>query len=168
MAKRGRKPKPPELRIVESNAARPPAGPFATLRAGGEPPKPPTIADDPTASAEWDRVVELLTDRRVLSPADMAILALYCSAWSTVVRCRKILAPVFDPATGALISDPFTCDTAQGGVKINPVVGALSGAERSLASFASELGLTPTARGRVDVFEDLASKPETKMGRFAK
>lgn len=165
MGRRGRKPDPPELRVLKANKGRPSAGPFASTRLAGDPPKPATIGDDPVASAEWDRVASMLVDRRVLSPADMAVLACYCSAWSTVDRCRRILQPKFDPETSDLLADPFICDTAAGGIKIHPAVNALSAAERSLVTFASELGLSPSARGRVTTLEDV-DRPKSKLSAY--
>lgn len=168
MAQRGRKPDPPALKVLKANQARTiAAGPFAGLRQGGAPDKPETIASDEVASAEWDRLCSMLEDRRILSPADLGILLAYCSAFSTVVRCREILRPKKDPETGKVV-DPYLLENEVSGVtKIHPAVGALSGAERSLVSFASELGITPTARGRVTTVEDV-DKPESKLSRYIK
>ncbi|APW60472.1 P27 family phage terminase small subunit [Paludisphaera borealis] len=159
MAKRGRRPDPPELRIAKQNAGKT-YGPFATIREAGEPDKPETISSDPYASEIWDRLVAMLTDRKILSPADQGIMVAYCSAYSTVVRCRKLLQPKVDPKTGA-IHDPFVVfNEITGATKANGLLGTLSGAERSLASFASSLGLTPVDRGRAAVIEDLEQRDE--------
>lgn len=142
---RGRKPAPPKLRVLKANEGRE-SGPFAGLRAAGAPAKPETIADDPVASREWDRVVDLLTDRSVLSPADLGILVSYCSAYSRVVQVRA-----------ELLHQPLTVVNEESGViKAHPLLGVLSGAERSLYTFASALGLTPTDRGRVTTIEDVS------------
>jgi P27 family predicted phage terminase small subunit len=169
---RGRKPDPPELKVFKS-AQRRAAGPFAGVRDGGAPAKPATIADDQVAADEWDRLVELLDGRRILSPADMAVVAVYCSAWSTICRCREMLRVQkvvrLDPNTGEAVVeefDPFLVTNRMTGVvKIHPAVGVLSGAERTLVSVAAELGLSPTARGRVVTLEDL-HKPDSKLSRF--
>jgi P27 family predicted phage terminase small subunit len=156
MAAKGRRPDPPQLRVLKENARRTvAAGPFAGLRDGGAPPKPETVAADPIASAEWDRLVEMLDARRILSPADMGVLTAYVSAYSTVVRCRDVL-----------LKEPLTVTSVkEGATKAHPLLGVLSGAERSLVSFASELGLSPTARGRVTTIADV-EKPESKLNRF--
>jgi len=99
---------------------------------------PETIASDPIAASEWSRLVDMLEDRRTLSPADAGVLAAYCSAWSTLVRCREELAK------GGLT----TTNVKTGAIKAHALCGVLSGAERSLVSFASELGLSPTSRSR--------------------
>ena len=156
MAKAGRKPDPPALRVLKLNAARTAAaGPFAELRDAGEPPKPQAIADCEIASAEWDRLVSLLSERAILSPADLGVLVAYCSAFSTVVRCRE-----------ELNKSPLTTLSAGGSLKPHPLIGVLSGAERSLVSFASELGLSPTARGRVTTVHDVSRPEARKLDRF--
>jgi P27 family predicted phage terminase small subunit len=127
MAKRGRKPTP---RKVDSAVE-------------GAPVKPGFIAEDPCADAEWDRVVELMADRNTLGASDSGVLASYCSAFSTIAQCRRELAGV-----------PLTVtNVVSGVVKPHPLLGALSGAERSLVSFASELGLSPTSRARASAIE---------------
>lgn len=146
MAKRGRKTETAEEKAAKENARRlAEAGPFATIRGSGRPVKPDSITGCPIASAEWDRLVELLDDRAILAPSDSGVLAAYCSAFSTLVRCRQELN------TAGLTSE----NKRTGAVKAHPLLGVLSGAERSLVSFASELGLSPTARGRVTMVEDL-------------
>jgi P27 family predicted phage terminase small subunit len=142
MAKRGRKPKSQNL------------GPFASVTAAGAPVEPGIIAEDADAHAMWIATVALLEDRRILSPADQGVLAAYCSAWSTFCRCRRLLAPKADPTTGE-VRDPFlVINTVTGSVKASPLIGSLSGAERSLASFASALGLTPVDRERAAAIVD--------------
>lgn len=143
---RGRKPDPPAIRAAKENERRTvAAGPFAELRVAGQPDKPDWIASCSIASAEWDRLIDLLEDRRILSPTDAGVLAAYCSAYSTVARCREELNK----------SGLTTTNTRSGNVKANALLGVLSGAERSLVSFASELGLSPTARGRVTTVQDV-------------
>lgn len=143
MATRGRKPDPPKLRIAKVNEGST-AGPFAAVRAGGAPPKPPTIADDPEASAEWDRVVDLLAEREVLSPADMGIMMDYCLAHSLVVQIRAELR-----------GRPLTVTNEESGaMKAHPLLAALNVAMTKHASFAQTLGLTPTERGRIKTIED--------------
>lgn len=158
MAKqRGRKPDPPELRVLKANAARTAAaGPFAEFRDAGEPPMPKAIADCEIASAEWTRLVSMLSSKAILSPADAGVLTAYCSAYSTVVRCRQ-----------ELNKSPLTSfNEKSGAVKAHPLLGVLSGAERSLVSFASELGLSPTARGRVTTIQDVSKPTASKLDRF--
>jgi phage terminase small subunit len=60
-----------------------------------------------------------------------------------VVRCRQELAEA-----------PLTSFNEKSGAhRAHPLLSVLSGAERSLVSFASELGMSPTARARAAVVE---------------
>ena len=56
-------------------------------------PKPETIAVDPVASGEWDRMAGLLEARGVLSQADSGILLVYCDAYSRLVAARHAGRP---------------------------------------------------------------------------
>lgn len=142
---RGRKPAPPKLRVLKANEGRE-SGPFAGLRAAGAPAKPETIADDPVASAIWDRTASLLQDRSILSPADEGILVSYCSVYAQLIEVRA-----------ALRGQPLTVvNEESGAMKAHPLLGVKSGLERSLYTFASALGLTPTDRGRVTTIEDVS------------
>lgn len=153
---RGRKPAPPELKVKSENAQRKTIpGPFASVRVGGGPEKPEVIALDDVASAEWDRLLSLCPT--TLSPADLALLTSYCSAWSLVVRCLVELR-----------GKPMTVENSKnGGVKTHPLYGTLSGARTDLVKFAAELGLTPSERGRITMLSDLTSEPPApKLSRW--
>lgn len=147
---RGRKPQPPALKVVSENAQRKVIpGPFAQLREAGSPPKPEAIALDEVANAEWERLATLLPTQ--LSPADLALLTAYCTAWALVVRCLDELR-----------GKPMTVENSKnGGVKTHPLYGTLSSARTDLVRFATELGLTPSERGRVTMLEDLTNSPPT-------
>ena len=150
---RGRKPTPPALRVLRGD--RRPA-PLATDPAPGIPPKPETIAGDPVASVEWDRMAGLLDARGILSQADLGILLVYCDAYSRLVAARSELA-----------RDGLIVSTAVGAAKLNPAATAAAVAARELRTAAAELGATPTARARVpaaepprdDLEEFLAGRP---------
>lgn len=137
MAKRGRKPKPLELKILSgTNRGAVPSSPGDGF-AAGVPEKPAMVAADEIASAEWDRVAGELAARRILSTADRGILTSYCNAFS---RLHKAWA----------LCDAFEIRTKDGaGTKGNPAVPMAAQASKDLASFASELGLTPASRSRV-------------------
>jgi len=144
VAKRGRKPDPPALKLAKLNEGAD-AGPFAAVRRGGEPAKPTTVASDPIANDLWDELTAVLADQRTLAPTDVCILTALCSAYSRLVKAREVLA-----------KEGLTVTTAStGAVKAHPLVGVESGAAREIASYCSELGLSPTARGRVKTIEDL-------------
>ena len=131
MAARGRKPQPPQL---------PPE------LGGGAPDKPQTIAQDPVASALWDDLVNDLAAARVIAPSDAPILAALCSAYSRFCKAREILAA----------SEWVSVNERTGAVKAHPLLGVEAGAAGEIKTYASELGLSPTARARIQKVEDNA------------
>ena len=153
---RWRKPTPTALRVLRGD--RPPA-PLETDPATGIPPKPGTIAGDPEASAEWDRMAGLMQARDILTHADLGILLVYCDGYSRLVAARAELA-----------RDGLIVSTAAGAAKWNPAATAAAVAARELRAAAAELGATPTARARVaaaeppprdDLEEFLAKRPDS-------
>jgi phage terminase small subunit len=76
---RGRKPKPTTLRLLEGNPGKRRVDPGPAPPAG--PPERPEWLDA-EAKAEWDRVTAVLAQMRLLSAADRAALAAYCTAYS--------------------------------------------------------------------------------------
>lgn len=158
MAKRGRKPDPPQLRVLKANAAKAGgAGPFAGIRTAGEPEKPDFVAGNPEASALWDRLVSLLSDKKILSQADEGILACYCLAWAEVAHCTRVLA-----SEGYMVSNDAT-----GAVKAHPLLGVRSGAQTRLSKFASMLGLSPVDRGRITTLEDVTARDDAAERFFS-
>lgn len=117
------RPAKPELNVVAYQ------GPPAL----GEPVKPDSIAADPVASAEWDRVSAGVDAR------ESAVLAAYCATFSRVEKYRA----EHDKLTNLWV------ETQGGVIKAHPAVGVLNAAERLLAQHAARLGMTPVDRGKV-------------------
>lgn len=97
-------------------------------------PAPAWLSED--ARAEWDRVMPILEDRRILTDADLGGLENYCIAIGTVREMERHLQTY-----GHVI------DT-DGGMKRNPAVGIQSDAMTRARLLAAELGLTPVSRSR--------------------
>lgn len=127
MSRRGRKPKP--LALPDGLA--------------GAPPKPKTIAGDPIANDLWDLLSGDLTAESILAPSDGPILAALCSAYSRFVGARKILAE-----EGWVVQND-----KNGAVKAHPLLNIEAGAAGEIQRYASELGLSPTARARIQRVE---------------
>jgi len=134
MAKRGRKPNPPVL----------------TPDQAGKPTKPATIRQDAHASKLWDFLTKTLAEQEILAPTDGPILTALCSAYSRLIRVREVLAK-----EGLVVKNE-----KNGAVKAHPLLGVESGAAGEVHRYASELGLSPTARARVQRIETVA-KEET-------
>jgi P27 family predicted phage terminase small subunit len=158
MAKRGRKPIPPEDKLINRRKWNGTV-PFARQPVFGDPHKPETIATDPIASQAWDDMVKHLHDRSILSPADWGILAVYCDAYSRLVRARDALKPVGGKPVA------LTCPSTVGGaMKINPLMTIVSMAGHDLVCAAKQLGATPAARTRLAVA--VAGKPTDALEDF--
>ena len=94
------------------------------------------------ARAEWDRVMPILTDRRILTEADLGSLENYCLAIGTVREMEAHLQQ-----HGHVLTD------IEGRMKRNPAVGIQSDAMTRSRLLAAELGLTPVSRSRPAVRE---------------
>lgn len=89
------------------------------------------------ARREWDRVMPILTERRILTDADIGGLENYCIAIGTVREMEVHLQE-----HGHVLQD------IEGKMKRNPAVGIQSDAMTRSRLLAAELGLTPVSRSR--------------------
>lgn len=150
---RGRKPTPAALKLVCGNPGRRQVDPGMKVAAAGAP-KPPTCLDA-EALVEWRRVTPMLTASGVLTPADRAILAAYCQAWSCWAEAESKLNEF-----GRMVASP------RGLPVPSPWLQVAGVALQQFVKAASELGLTPVARARVKAG---AEKPaEDPAERFFK
>jgi len=94
------------------------------------------------AEAEWQRVMPVLVDRRILTAADLGGLENYCIAIGTVREMERHLQTY-----GHVIE-------AEGAFKRNPAVGIQSDAMTRARLLAAELGLTPVSRSRPAMRDD--------------
>ena len=131
MAKRGPKPGP------KAAMADPLTGP---------PAKPDWL--DPEASAEWDRLIAILAERRVISRADGTALALLCSTYSA-----------WRSAAAALAKDGPAVETSTGGFKPSSELQAVDRHGKQLVALLREFGLTPASRQGVAPIVDVTSDP---------
>jgi P27 family predicted phage terminase small subunit len=97
------------------------------------------------AVKEWDRVVEELTGSGMLTGLDMGALAAYCQAYGRWVDAESVLSKMVNTAEGLIIK------TVSGNYIQNPIVGVANKAMSDMVKFASEFGMTPSARSRVVV-----------------
>lgn len=94
------------------------------------------------AVEEWNRVMPILTERRILTVADLGSLENYCVAIGTVREMEshiQIHGHVLD---------------VDGNFKRNPAVGIQSDAMTRARLLAAELGLTPVSRSRPTIRDD--------------
>ena len=144
---RGRKPKSLRLHLADGTyrpdrhgpipAAGTAAAPALFPELNPEAPKPPRNLQG-AALTVWHATVKLLAGLGTLDEADQGILALYCEARAELGWAMNCLR-----REGRIVS------TAAGGKKPHPAMAIKNQAALRCAKFASELGLTPTARMRM-------------------
>ena len=103
-------------------------------------PAPGWLSND--ARAEWDRVMPILTERRILTEADLGGLENYCLAIGTVREMERHL------------QDHGHILETENGLKRNPAVGIQSDAMTRARLLAAEMGLTPVSRSRPAIRDD--------------
>ncbi len=89
------------------------------------------------ARSEWNRVMPILTERRILTSGDLGSLENYCIAIGTVREMEAHLQQ-----HGHIQTD------LEGRMKRNPAVGIQAEATTRARLLAAELGLTPVSRSR--------------------
>lgn len=152
MATRGRKPKPPEIKILtQSRADRINTNTPAAVAI--RPECPDHLCD--VAKEEWDRIVPILETFGVLSRTDGTALAIYCATYA-----RWVNATIELSRPGAMTSCSET-----GVEKVSPFVQIASQAEQQMARMLVEFGCTPSSRSRVSV---LNKKPADPLAKFSK
>lgn len=152
MAKRGRKPKSPELRVLDGTARKPQDSSRAkTLGMVGDPDKPDTVVDDPVASKSWDYAVGILRGEGRLCQSYSSILMCYSLAYSTLVRAVKEKA----------MAESLVAKTVEGeGFKVAPLTRIARDAAIDLARFSRDLGFTPDSMAKAGVVLPSRSKDE--------
>lgn len=131
MGKRGPKPKPNYLRLLEGNPSGRPISldePICEL----PPSKPAVVAADPLANEEWDRLCRVMPPD-LYTARDDTVLAMHCLAWSMLVKAQ------------AALEDGVTIVTEKGRVA-HPAVKVWKLASDTLLKTADRLGLHPGAR----------------------
>ena len=145
MAPRGAKPTPTNIKILTGNPgnrALPTSEPKPRSR---RPLQPPHLNDD--AAEEWARVAGELTALGILSGLDRAALAAYCQAYGRWAQAERALAKMSNQADGLIIK------TVSGNMIQNPLVGVANKAMSDMMRYASEFGMTPSARSRISASE---------------
>ena len=152
MGKRGPKPKPTRLKMLEGNPGRRPLN-------GAEPrcDHPPICPDwlDTDAKEEWDRVVSV-TPPGLLTGMDIATLAIYCQTWS--IRKSAIL-DYEDGGRQSLVR-------GDRGDVTNPLLRVIRDQTEQLLKASSKLGFDPTGRAglRLPEAPDQEDVPTTLLG----
>jgi P27 family predicted phage terminase small subunit len=146
LGKRGPVPESNALRILKGNPSKRPLK--------GELPKPkPARPACPSwlsleAKREWRRLAPELARIGLLTKLDIDTLAGYCSSYSVWRKAQEVLAN-----HGSVYVTP------KGQLKARPEIEIANTAAEQMKSFASELGLTPSSRARMQLTQG-PSTPE--------
>lgn len=135
---RGRPRKPTRLKVLH--------GTFRPDRAPKNEPNPePAVPACPSwlhpeAKREWRRVVKEFEKLGMLTQLDRATLVGYCSAYATVWEAER-----------AIQKHGMVQYTETGYAAQRPEVGIRNTALKEMRAFASELGMSPASRSRINV-----------------
>ena len=141
MAGRGRPPKPTAIKILEGNPGKGPLNknePKPEKKA----PKCPSWLE-PDAKKEWRRLSKELEAMGLLTSVDMAAFAGYCQAYA---RWKE--AEEFITKHGSILK------TGSGYIQQIPQVSIAQQNLKQMRNFCAELGLTPSARSRLNIKVD--------------
>ena len=113
-----------------------------TLLAAGRPPCPEWIAGNERYKAFWDQACNDLESIGLLSKTDSAILTVFVQA-----------AGEFEDLDADVRKNGITAISSKGLAMQRPEVGARNKASERLMKAALQLGLTPSARTKIDTSE---------------
>jgi len=152
----GRKNKPTNLKILEGNPGK--------RRIKSEPQPPACLPEPPShldayALEEWNRVAEGLNAMRIFTIVDCAALAAYCGAYSRWRTAEEQIKRRIEKANGDLLAGLID-KTSNGNIIQNCLIGIANKAAADMVRYASEFGMTPSARARLGVE---AQKPKSKF-----
>lgn len=148
MAKAGRKPKPPQLKVVEGNPGKRaiPDAPQPQPKAPSTPkwskllPGKANQSVRGEAQREWKRIVPVLDRLGLLSEIDGALLQDYVICWARLVDCERRIS-----------KDGMTVLSYRGGEKAHPLLTVANQYRQQLRFYVGELGLGPSSRGRLQI-----------------
>jgi P27 family predicted phage terminase small subunit len=148
---RGRKPDPADVKRYKGNPGRRPINEREPQYQRIDPATPEELTD-PTARAEWDRLVPTLQH---VTTADRALVIAYCQKYAQWIHLET------EAASGA-----FLVRGAHGGKVANPLIAMANRAYALFMRAAIELGVTPSQRPRVAMVGDGPAAPVDEFTEF--
>lgn len=133
MGKRGTKPKPTKLKLIEGNPGKRAVNKREPQPNASKPLCPSHL--DKVARAEWHRSIRLLHEMGLVTQLDRAALACYCQAWSRWKQAEEHLCN-----DGLIIKSP------QGYPMQSPYLPIANKAMQQIRAFLTEFGMTPCSR----------------------
>lgn len=140
---RGRKPKPTAEKKAAGNPGNRPLNENEPEIQPGIPEMPDHLRPD--AVDAWNQICERLGPTGILTKVDGLALEMLVEAYADLLTARKAIADFG--------SEYYTTTNAEGSVmhRAHPAVAIVQDADRRVRSWASEFGMTPSARSKVKV-----------------
>ncbi|QNN24345.1 phage terminase small subunit P27 family [Planctomycetales bacterium ZRK34] len=107
-------------------------------------PSPPDWLDG-IALSEWQRITAIMAEAGTIKECDLAIVAMYSQAWGEYCELRQ-----------QVIDKGWTAISSKGAEYPAPWANYYLAAEKRVAAYAKELGITPASHTKV------AGKPKQK------
>jgi P27 family predicted phage terminase small subunit len=153
---RGRKPKPVGAKIRDGNPRKEKLPSVAEqVHVGGEGDdefwQPPAYLTR-EGKKHWRELLVDLRRSHIVETVDRGTLAQMCEAWSTWMKALAIVK------REGIVSRGSTNQLVK-----HPAVQMMSDASRDYLRLAEQYGLTPSARARLDAFNDLGRDSEKEM-----
>lgn len=145
----GRPRKPTAIKILTGNPGRRPIIADSIKVESILPPAPDHLLKE--AKAEWNRLAPSLYALRMLSVLDLAAFGAYCQAYAT---WKTASLSLLEMGKQDLLTSGLMMRTSNGNAIQNPVVGIMNKAALDMVRYASEFGMTPSARARINTGGD--------------
>jgi P27 family predicted phage terminase small subunit len=129
---------PTKLRLLRGNPSRTPIGPEPEPQITADVPQPPEHLSA-EAAVEWRKIAPELHRIGLLTMADLAAFGGWCEVMARWIKAER-----------ELHGQPYTVSTDEGGTKINPLVSIANTALRDMVHCASQFGMTPAGRARLN------------------
>lgn len=160
---RGRKPKPPQLKLIEGNPGKRKIPEIVKPEIRGQPPKCPAWLV-PEAKKEWKRIAKVLHETELLSELDVAALAAYCQSYARYIDAERKISQAGEKMVrlGKFgVSEVLRPEVYYSKMNLNFV-----------RLLCSEFGLSPSARARMvlpgekeeDPFDDFLKEGQRRSG----
>jgi P27 family predicted phage terminase small subunit len=171
MARGGQNATPVELRVLQGNPGKRPIP--RTPRPPAQTPVEPdwnalapgdfedVIRLREVASAEWQRVVPVLSQLGLLTALDAPVLTDYALCWGRLVQCERALA-----ADGLLVEVAMLDkdgNPVRTSIVRNPLSVTVKEYRAQLARYVAEFGLGPASRARIHLEGDAADQKDADL-----
>lgn len=145
---KGRKPTPSVIKIREGNPGKRAINSDEPIAPAGIPDCPEFLPE--AAKTEWKRISVVLDEMGLMTHADRAALAAYCTCYARWVHAEQQVAKY-----GTIVKSP-----EKGFPMKSPYLTVADQAMESMRKFLVEFGLTPSSRSRIRVSGQTTAEDE--------